>query len=221
MNNTDENNTETNPENEEKQTKKNEYKDRGTLDRFRRGTISGVKALGKKAIKPVWNFDKTAGENVQELLTDKVLKGAVQATVGVTTAAVQAGVSLTDGKYTAKEAIGSLAGGIALGGKVYKSGKKFAKGVAREVNYGSSDDERKNRIAKDWSERDDVQDEFKNTYGAKSDEMIRRAKHIVVKSAIQDVNEQKKIFRYSNYLRKHNSSYSIEEADKKALEVYK
>ena len=208
MNNTDENNTETNPENEEKQTKKNEYKDRGTLDRFRRGTISGVKALGKKAIKPVWNFDKTAGENVQELLTDKVLKGAVQATVGVTTAAV-------------KEAIGSLAGGIALGGKVYKSGKKFAKGVAREVNYGSSDDERKNRIAKDWSERDDVQDEFKNTYGAKSDEMIRRAKHIVVKSAIQDVNEQKKIFRYSNYLRKHNSSYSIEEADKKALEVYK
>jgi hypothetical protein len=82
-------------------------------------------------------------------------------------------------------------------------------------------DERKNRIAKDWSERDDVQDEFKNTYGAKSDEMIRRAKHIVVKSAIQDVNEQKKIFRYSNYLRKHNSSYSIEEADKKALEVYK
>ena len=94
MNNTDENNTETNPENEEKQpdekqTKKNEYKDRGTLDRFRRGTISGVKALGKKAIKPVWNFDKTAGENVQELLTDKVLKGAVQATVGVTTAAVQ------------------------------------------------------------------------------------------------------------------------------------
>lgn len=199
----------------------NEYKDRGTLDRFRRGTISGVKALGKKAIKPVWNFDKTAGENVQELLTDKVLKGAVQATVGVTTAAVQAGVSLTDGKYTAKEAIGSLAGGIALGGKVYKSGKKFAKGVAREVNYGSSDDERKNRIAKDWSERDDVQDEFKNTYGAKSDEMIRRAKHIVVKSAIQDVNEQKKIFRYSNYLRKHNSSYSIEEADKKALEVYK
>lgn len=217
----DENNTETNPENEEKQTKKNEYKDRGTLDRFRRGTISGVKALGKKAIKPVWNFDKTAGENVQELLTDKVLKGAVQATVGVTTAAVQAGVSLTDGKYTAKEAIGSLAGGIALGGKVYKSGKKFAKGVAREVNYGSSDDERKNRIAKDWSERDDVQDEFKNTYGAKSDEMIRRAKHIVVKSAIQDVNEQKKIFRYSNYLRKHNSSYSIEEADKKALEVYK
>lgn len=202
-------------------SKKNEYKDRGTLDRFRRGTISGVKALGKKAIKPVWNFDKTAGENVQELLTDKVLKGAVQATVGVTTAAVQAGVSLTDGKYTAKEAIGSLAGGIALGGKVYKSGKKFAKGVAREVNYGSSDDERKNRIAKDWSERDDVQDEFKNTYGAKSDEMIRRAKHIVVKSAIQDVNEQKKIFRYSNYLRKHNSSYSIEEADKKALEVYK
>lgn len=199
----------------------NEYKDRGTLDRFRRGTISGVKALGKKAIKPVWNLDKTAGENVQELLTDKVLKGAVQATVGVTTAAVQAGVSLTDGKYTAKEAIGSLAGGIALGGKVYKSGKKFAKGVAREVNYGSSDDERKNRIAKDWSERDDVQDEFKNTYGAKSDEMIRRAKHIVVKSAIQDVNEQKKIFRYSNYLRKHNSSYSIEEADKKALEVYK
>ena len=226
MNNTDENNTETNPENEEKQldekqTKKNEYKDRGTLDRFRRGTISGVKALGKKAIKPVWNLDKTAGENVQELLTDKVLKGAVQATVGVTAAAVQAGVSLTDGKYTAKEAIGSLAGGIALGGKVYKSGKKFAKGVAREVNYGSSDDERKNRIAKDWSERDDVQDEFKNTYGAKSDEMIRRAKHIVVKSAIQDVNEQKKIFRYSNYLRKHNSSYSIEEADKKALEVYK
>lgn len=219
--NSNENNTETNPENEEKQTKKNEYKDRGTLDRFRRGTISGVKALGKKAIKPVWNFDKTAGENVQELLTDKVLKGAVQATVGVTTAAVQAGVSLTDGKYTAKEAIGSLAGGIALGGKVYKSGKKFAKGVVREVNYGSSDDERKNRIAKDWSERDDVQDEFKNTYGAKSDEMIRRAKHIVVKSAIQDVNEQKKIFRYSNYLRKHNSSYSIEEADKKALEVYK
>ena len=38
---------------------------------------------------------------------------------------------------------------------------------------------------------------------------------------VKDVNEQKKIFRYSNYLRKHNSSYSIEEADKKALEVYK
>lgn len=226
MNNTDENNTVTNSENEEKQsdekqTKKNEYKDRGTLDRLRRGTISGVKALGKNAIKPVWNLDKTAGENVQELLTDKLLKKAVQATVGVTAAAVEAGISLTDGKYTAKEAIGSLAGGVALGGKVYKSGKKFAKGVAREVDYGSSNNERKNRMAKDWSERDDVQEEFRNIYGTKSDEMIRRAKRIVVTSAIQDVNEQQKIFRYSNYLRKHNSSYSTEEADRKALEVYK
>lgn len=189
------------------------------LDRMRRGTISGLGAVASSAVRPIWDTDRNAGENLGRLGRN-LAKGTVQTIIGVTTVAVQAGVSAADGKYTAKEFGASLAGGVALGGKLYNKGEKVVKDMVRETRYGRKET-RKIQIAKDWAERDDIKNSFDNYYGSKSKEMLRRARDRFAVKGITDVEDQKRLFRYSNYLRRQKGHFSEEEADKQAVEVFK
>ena len=186
---------------------------------MRRGTISGLGAVASSAVRPIWDTDRNAGENLGRLGRN-LAKGTVQTIIGVTTVAVQAGVSAADGKYTAKEFGASLAGGVALGGKLYNKGEKVVKDMVRETRYGRKET-RKIQIAKDWAERDDIKNSFDNYYGSKSKEMLRRARDRFAVKGITDVEDQKRLFRYSNYLRRQKGHFSEEEADKQAVEVFK
>ena len=57
-------------------------------------------------------------ENIHgKRLIRNVIKGTVGITVGVTAAAVQAGISLTDGKYNPAEGAAAFAAGFALVGR--------------------------------------------------------------------------------------------------------
>lgn len=190
------------------------------FDRVARGTISGVKSLGREIVKPVWDTNKKPADNLSRL-GKNVAKGTIQGLVGITSVAVQAGISLADGKYSPKEAAASFVGGAAAGGKLYHEGEKIVKGAIREYNYGRSEEERKTQIAKDWSERDDVNKQYKETYGRKADKMLSLATDGLAKEGITDFNEQRKVFRYTNYLIKKNSGLSEKEAVKEAVKVYK
>lgn len=189
------------------------------LDRLRRGTISGLGAVAKGVVKPVWDTDKKAPDNIKRL-GGNIAKGAVQTIFGVTTAAVQAGISSTDGKYGPGELGASFAGGVVLGGKLYNKGERAVKDMLRDTRLGKKET-RKAQIAKDWSERPDVQDNFNQYYGSHANEMRLRARNNFAKAGITDFNDQKRLFRYSNYLRSQNNSYSKDEADKLAVDVFR
>ena len=51
--------------------------------------------------------------------------------------------------------------------------------------------------------------------------MRLRARNNFAKAGITDFNDQKRLFRYSNYLRSQNNSYSKDEADKLAVDVFR
>ena len=217
LNNTEndsESDTENNFEDEENNNKSNIF------SRTARRTISGVGNVVHEGIKPVWNTRKSVGSNLLNL-GGKVAKGAVQTTIGVTSAAVQGGISISDGKYSAKEAAASFTGGFIAGGKIANKGEKFVKGVLRDIDYGQSEDARKSRIAKEWAERDDVKKYYKETYGRNSNKMVSIAQNYLVKEGIRDTAEQQKIIRYANYLREHQKLDTTEKSYKQAIEVFK
>ena len=188
-----------------------------------RGKISslarGLGAVAQSAVSPVWDTDKSGKENLIRA-GGKIAKGAVQIMGAVTVGAVQAGISATDGKYGPGELGASLATGFAVGGKVYNKGARAVKDMIKDTRY-SKKETRKAQIAKDWSERDDVQEKYKQRYGSRSNEMIRRARDRFARQGITDVEEQKKLFRYSNYLRKQHNTYTEESADNMAVQVFK
>ena len=188
-----------------------------------RGKISslarGLGAVAQSAVSPVWDTDKSGKENLIRA-GGKIAKGAVQIMGAVTVGAVQAGISATDGKYGPGELGASLAAGFAAGGRVYNKGERAVKDMLKDTRYARKES-RKAQIAKDWSEREDVQEKYKQRYGSRSNEMIRRARDRFARQGITDVEEQKKLFRYSNYLRYQHNSYTEEEADKMAVQVFK
>ena len=194
-------------------------KQRGKFESLSRGAIRGLGAVAQGVIRPVWDTDKNGKENLMRI-GGKVAKGTIQIIGAVTVGTVQAGISATDGKYGIGELGASLATGFAAGGKVYNKGEKFVKDIVKDTRYARKES-RKAQIAKDWSERDDVQEKYKQRYGSRSNEMIRRARDRFARQGITDVEEQKKLFRYSNYLRKQHNTYTEESADNMAVQVFK
>ena len=190
-------------------------KQRGKIGSLARG----LGAVAQSAVSPIWDTDKTGKENLMRA-GGNIAKGAVQILGAVTVGAVQAGISATDGKYGPGELGASLATGFAVGGKVYNKGARAVKDMIKDTRY-SKKETRKAQIAKDWSERDDVQEKYKQRYGSRSNEMIRRARDRFARQGITDVEEQKKLFRYSNYLRKQHNTYTEESADNMAVQVFK
>lgn len=208
-------NNENNPNSEDA-----DKKESGMLNRMGRRVISGVGNVASQAAKPIWDTNKGIVENGIRL-GGKVVKGAVATTIGAATVAVQGGISMADGKYSAKEAITSFAGGYAAGNKVANSGEKFVKDVIRDVRYGDGEEARKKQIAKDWAEREDVKKYYKETYGHNYNKMISVAQNYLVREGIQDVNEQQKIIRYANYLKENHKSDGLEKSIKQSVQVYR
>ena len=62
--------------------------------------------------KPVWEFGK-GGKYNGKRLARKIGRAAIGASIGITAAAVQAGISITDGKYKPIEGIATVGAGIA------------------------------------------------------------------------------------------------------------
>ena len=175
----------------------------------------GALAVAKKAVKPIYDFDKSGKYNGKRLVRN-IAKGAVGTAVGLTATAVQAGISLTDGKYSPAEAIGSFAAGYgfagnAAGGAVDTFTSGYRDGYAKP--------EKMKAFQEDFSNRDDVIQFCKENYGDDWREQRDRMVNNFVPRGFTDLSEMKEMMKYSNNataeLTKNNSNLT----EKQKIEI--
>ena len=175
----------------------------------------GALAVAKKAVKPIYDFDKSGKYNGKRLVRN-IAKGAVGTAVGLTATAVQAGISLTDGKYSPAEAIGSFAAGYGFAGNA-------AGGVVDTFTSGYRDGytkpEKMKAFQEDFSNRDDVIQFCKENYGDDWREQRDRMVNNFVPRGFTDLSEMKEMMKYSNNataeLTKNNSNLT----EKQKIEI--
>ena len=168
----------------------------------------GVRAVGRKIVRPVWDTQKTAKWN-KKRLKRKLLKGAVGTAVGVTAAAVQAGISLTDGKYNPLEGVTAFGAGFAFAGnKTEGLVNTFEEGYNDHLMNNDLSDEEKNekleRYQEDFKNRDDVIDFCKQNYGKDWKEYRDRMSDNFVSRGCTDLKEMKEMMKYSNKMYKES-----------------
>ena len=176
---------------------------------------SGIGAIGKRAIRPIYDVNRTAKYNGKRFVRN-IAKGAVGAGIGITAAAVQAGISLTDGKYSPAEAIGSFAAGYGFAGNA-------AGGVVdtftSSYRDGYTKPEKMKAFQEDFSNRDDVIQFCKENYGDDWREQRDRMVNNFVPRGFTDLSEMKEMMKYSNNataeLTKNNSNLT----EKQKIEI--
>ena len=177
--------------------------------------VRGALAVAKKAVKPIYDFDKSGKYNGKRLVRN-IAKGAVGTAVGLTATAVQAGISLTDGKYSPAEAIGSFAAGYGFAGNA-------AGGAVDTFTSGYRDGytkpEKMKAFQEDFSNRDDVIQFCKENYGDDWREQRDRMVNNFVPRGFTDLSEMKEMMKYSNNataeLTKNNSNLT----EKQKIEI--
>lgn len=180
----------------------------------------GLKSVGKKIIKPIWDTDKSAKYNGIRLVR-KVGRVAAGVTVGTVAAATQAAISMADGKFSPFEAIGTFAAGYAGGGQISKSvegiGNSFMEGTRSGDNHAQME-----HAKEDWKNRDDVNSFYKKEYGAQAKARMNRAASNYIERGFVDLKEQKQGMKYADKLVANNAEYNdentTEERKKEILE---
>ena len=187
----------------------------------------GVRAVGRKIVKPVWDTQKTAKWN-RKRLTRKLAKGAIGTAVGVTAAAVQAGISLTDGKYNPLEGVTAFGAGFAFAGnKAEGLVNTFDEGYNDYLMNNDLSDQEKNekleRYQEDFKNRDDVIDFCKQNYGKDWKEYRDRMSDNYVSRGCTDLKEMKEMMKYSDKMYKESGIDSRDDLtdDQKAIEQEK
>ena len=168
----------------------------------------GAKAVGKKALKPIWDTDKSAKYNGIRLAR-KVGRVAAGATVGTVAAATQAAISMADGKYSPFEAIGTFTAGYAGGGQISKSVEGLESAFMEGTRSGDKQAQMKHAI-EDWRNRDDVNSFYKREYGAQAKARMDRAASNYIERGFSDVKEQKQGMKYADKLVANNAEYNDE-----------
>ena len=200
------------------QQREGEENDEKQKSRF----AKGIGHVAKTIAKPVWDTEKgldSVSYNGKRLAKN-ILKGAVTATagaaVGVTAAAVQAGISITDGKYNPMEGVASVGAGMALVSNIMnKRNGELVRAYKEGANSGED-----GRLMKDYSEqwynRDDVISYFDKEFPGKGKEMRQRVVNNYLTRGISDMKEQKQAIKFAEKLKKEKG-LDEQEADKIAI----
>ena len=162
----------------------------------------GAKAVGKRLIKPAYDTDKSWQYNLK-----RAAKGAVRAgvgfSVGTAAAAVQAGISITDGKYNPAEGVASFAAGYAGGGQITKGVGSLYE-TYQEGTLPDDPQQRKkaimDRAQKTFGDRDDVIAFNKKNYPGQEKEIMQRQKDHYLTAGITDLKEMKSGIKYADAL---------------------
>lgn len=166
----------------------------------------GLRNVGRKIVKPVWDTQKDARYNGERLVKNLAV-GAVGTVLGTTAAAVQAGISISDGKYNPVEGAASFASGFAVANKIVK-------GVTE------NEVETLKNKANEWYNDDNIINKYNSIYGNEGKSMRDRARKNYISRGISDFEEQRQIFEYAEYLLKQHRVSSVDEADRLAIAVY-
>ena len=182
---------------------------RDKLGKIGRGTIRGAKNLGKSAIRPLYDIDrKGTGYNAERWKRRGIsaLKGAGKAAVGFSigtaAAAVQAGISITDGKYNPLEGIGTFTAGYAGGSKLAGTVGGSIASTFKE-GYYDGDEGRKLLIEKKKKEfmyRDDIDRKYREDWKDQAQTMKKLASDHLVPYGYTDTKDQKAILKLAQDL---------------------
>ena len=161
----------------------------------------GGKAVLRRIAKPVWDTQKTTEWN-KKRLTRKLARGAVGTAVGITAAAVQAGISLTDGKYNPLEGVTAFGAGFAFAGnKTEGLVNTFDEGYNDYLlDNDLSDEDKKIKLKKyqeQFKNRDDVIKFCQENYGDDWKKYRDRMADTFVSRGITDLSEMKEMIKYS------------------------
>ena len=182
---------------------------------------NGVKSVGKKTLKPIWDIEKPVKYNGLRLAR-KVGRVAAGVTVGTVAAATQAAISMADGKYSPFEAIGTFTAGYAGGGQISKSVEGLGSAFMEGTRSGDEQAQMKHAI-EDWRNRDDVNSFYKREYGAQAKARMDRAASNYIERGFSDMKEQKQGMKYADKLVANNAEYNdentTEERKKEILET--
>ena len=178
---------------------------------IRQKAFRGVKAVGKRAIRPIWDFDRTGKYNKKRFVR-RIARGVVGAGVGITAAAVQAGISLTDGKYNPAEGVAAFAAGYGLAGRrVDGIADTFEEGY----NDGLTKEEKMSAYQEDFRNRDDVIQFCKDNWGDEWKEYRDRMADNYVPRGFTDLKEMKEMIKYSNAI--SGDTKNLTDSQKKEL----
>lgn len=170
----------------------------------------GMQNVGKTLSKPIWDFEKGAKYNGSRLV-GKTIRGITGITVGVTAAAVQAGVSITDGKYNPLEGVATIGAGITGVSKIGNLAEN-----KRQTYLDSREGKTVKRYSEQWFNNDDVINNYNKSFPGQGKEMRQRAVKNYISRGITDFQEQKKAIKFAELLRDERGM-DIEEADRLAI----
>lgn len=161
--------------------------------------MNGLKNVGKKLLKPVWDMDIENKEDRRKYnmkrLGKKVGRGVLGASLGIGAAAVQAGISITDGKYNPMEGVATFGAGYAGGGKI-------AQGVGSLVDtYREGRDEGNEeaivkRARESWGHREDVIEYNKKKYAKEDREAVLKIQRELLGQGITSTDEMHQCIKY-------------------------
>lgn len=189
-------------------------KEEGESERKTPRILKGTAHVAKTLVKPVWDVEKSGKENTKKLV-GKVLKGVAGAGAGITAAAVQAGISLTDGKYNALEGVATATAGFVGVTQLGKGADGIGKTYKDGANAGEESTQTIKEYGERWFNRDDVIAEFNREFAGQGKNMRRRAVENYVSRGITDAKEQIKAIKYAEMLRKERGM-NENDADKVA-----
>ena len=180
---------------------------------------NGAKSLGKSAIRPIYDVDKTGSYNRKRFVRN-VARGALGTGMGVTAAAVQAGISITDGKYNPMEAVGAFSAGYAGAGAVANKGAAIGNTFMSGYNSGDNNAKMKQAV-EDFKNRDDVIAAFKKKYGDDWKDKRERAANNYYAYGETDVSKMIKNMDNADKLMKSNESWDTNTADTQMRNIEK
>ena len=170
-------------------------------------------AVGKEIAKPYWDFDQKGEDGKaynKRRLMRKIGRGAVRGAlgvgVGVTAAAVQAGISITDGKYKPSEGFASFAAGYAGGGQIVKGYDRLSN-TYKEGYDGNDDGLKMDRAKKRWADDEKVREYNKKKYSSNKYSDNDREHIIGVQQKLleQGITDKDKMDQCIKYMKAQNS----------------
>ena len=162
--------------------------------------VSGMGAVGSRLIRPAKSNARTWTRRLAK--APAAIPGLA---LGVTAAAVQAGISIADGNYNPIEAIASFAAGASLGGRAANSlGNTFMEGWDSADNSEEAKQRRIERIARDRVERDDVLAYIKAKHPDNYKQMQERYVSYFERGQT-DLKQISKDIKFADYLARNNS----------------
>lgn len=176
--------------------------------------IKGVKNVAKTAVKPVWYPGKDPGENTKRLV-GKIIKGSAGLAVGIGAAAVQAGISITDGNYNPVEGIGTVGASVFATSRMGQ-GRNGIVEAYKEGSYQGENVQTVEEYGRKWYNREDVIEHYNKEFPGQGKAMRQRVVNNYITRGITDKEDQVMALRFAEQL-KSEKGMNEKEADKIAI----